>query len=55
VARLARHATKKLGTAYNGVISITQELRKGKLDDEGLVRVWREWVPNTVEPISFPG
>ena len=46
--------SKKLGAAYNGVMSITFELRKGDLDDEGLIRVWRKWMPDSVEPMSFP-
>jgi hypothetical protein len=46
--------TKKFGKAYNGVISITLALREGELDEEGLVRVWREWVPDPVEPMVFP-
>jgi hypothetical protein len=46
--------TKKFGDAYNGVMSITMALREGELDDEGLIGVWRSWVRDPVEPMSFP-
>jgi hypothetical protein len=46
--------TKKFGKAYNGLISITRALREGELDDAGLVRLWRQWVPDPVEPMAFP-
>ena len=44
----------KLGPAYNAVTSIALLLREETLDDEGLLRVWRESIPAPVEPLSFP-
>jgi hypothetical protein len=45
---------EKLGPAYNAVMSIALALRDETLDDEGLLRVWRESIPEPVEPVSFP-
>jgi hypothetical protein len=46
--------TEEFGKAYNGVMSITVALRESELDDEGLIGVWRMWVPDSIEPMSFP-
>jgi hypothetical protein len=46
--------TDKLGPAYNGVMSIVAALREEGLDEEGLLRSWRTWIPAPIEPLSYP-
>ena len=46
--------TDKLGPAYNAVTSLTTALRAESLDDEGLIRVWREWAPEPVRVFTWP-
>jgi hypothetical protein len=45
---------EKLGPAYNGVMAIVIALRDEALDDEGLVKVWRNWIPEPVGPAFVP-
>lgn len=46
--------SEQLGRAYNGVVSVTAALRPEELDDEGLTTVWRRWVADPVERLSYP-
>ena len=35
-------------------MSIVIALRDEALDDEGLVKVWRNWIPEPVDPVFVP-